>query len=91
MTRPDAHWRHFSYYHMHIQHAQLQALQSHCIAGNRRTMVEVDLFVAGNIGCINQLADADAPFCHIVQLLDYLSGGPVPPSIKALPQLLSAE
>ena len=53
--------------------------------------LEVDLFVAGNIGCINQLADADAPFCHIVQLLDYLSGGPVPPSIQALPQLLSAE
>lgn len=40
--------------------------------------LDVDVIVAGNIGCINQLSDADAPICHTVQLLDWATGGPKP-------------
>ena len=53
--------------------------------------LDVDLFVAGNIGCINQLSESKAPICHIVQLLDYLSGGPIPQSIEMLPAIQAAQ
>ena len=37
-----------------------------------------DVVVAGNLGCINQLADVDAPICHTIQLLDWAYGGTKP-------------
>ena len=37
-----------------------------------------DLIASGNIGCMTQLADADAPVLHTAQLLDWATGGPDP-------------
>ena len=41
-----------------------------------------DIVAAGNLGCINQIAGADAPVCHTVQLLDWAYGGPVPAGLE---------
>jgi glycolate oxidase iron-sulfur subunit len=39
---------------------------------------------AGNIGCITQLAaKAAVPVVHTVELLDWASGGPIPPALSA--------
>jgi glycolate oxidase iron-sulfur subunit len=39
-----------------------------------------DVIATGNIGCIRQLADpAAAPILHTVELLDWATGGPLPP------------
>jgi glycolate oxidase iron-sulfur subunit len=39
---------------------------------------------AGNIGCITQLArGAPVPIVHPVELLDWASGGPIPPALSA--------
>ena len=38
--------------------------------------LSVPLVVAGNIGCINQMQDAQAEVVHLVQLLDWATGGP---------------
>ena len=46
--------------------------------------MDVDVIVAGNIGCINQMSEADAPICHTVQLLDWATGGPKPEIISTL-------
>jgi len=41
-----------------------------------------DLIAAGNIGCIAQIGRAvDIPILHTVQLLDWATGGPKPPSV----------
>jgi len=41
-----------------------------------------DLVAAGNIGCITQIASGmDLPVVHTVELLDWASGGPVPPAL----------
>src|SRR5579884_2427565 len=41
-----------------------------------------DLVAAGNIGCITQLAaDAPLPVVHTVELLDWATGGPMPPAL----------
>jgi glycolate oxidase iron-sulfur subunit len=41
-----------------------------------------DLVAAGNIGCITQLAsDAPMPIVHTVELLDWATGGPMPPAM----------
>jgi glycolate oxidase iron-sulfur subunit len=38
---------------------------------------------AGNIGCITQLArDAAIPVVHPVELLDWATGGPIPPALS---------
>ena len=42
-----------------------------------------DVVVAGNLGCINQLADVDAPICHTIQLLDWAYGGTKPKQLDA--------
>ncbi len=42
-----------------------------------------DIVAAGNLGCINQLADSDAPILHTVQLLDWATGGPKPQEIRS--------
>ena len=43
---------------------------------------KADIVAAGNLGCINQIAGADAPVCHTVQLLDWAYGGPVPAGLE---------
>lgn len=42
-----------------------------------------DVVVAGNLGCINQLAEVDAPICHTIQLLDWAYGGAKPKQLDA--------
>ncbi len=41
-----------------------------------------DLIAAGNIGCITQLSGG-VPVVHTVELLDWMAGGPRPPSLPA--------
>jgi len=41
-----------------------------------------DLVAAGNIGCITQLAGSGLPVVHAVELLDWMSGGPVPTALQ---------
>ena len=43
---------------------------------------DADIVAAGNLGCINQLADSKAPILHTVQLLDWATGGPKPFEIR---------
>jgi len=40
-----------------------------------------DMVAAGNLGCINQLADSTAPICHTIQLLNWAYGGDVPAAV----------
>ncbi len=47
--------------------------------------VRPDLVVAGNIGCITQLARGmEIPIVHTVELLDWAYGGPMPRGLEAL-------
>jgi glycolate oxidase iron-sulfur subunit len=47
--------------------------------------VRPDLVVAGNIGCITQLANGmEIPIVHTVELLDWAYGGPMPRGLEAL-------
>lgn len=41
-----------------------------------------DVIAAGNLGCINQLAESTAPVVHTVQLLDWVTGGPKPKKMR---------
>ncbi|TNE36199.1 MAG: glycolate oxidase iron-sulfur subunit [Alphaproteobacteria bacterium] len=42
-----------------------------------------DLVAAGNIGCITQIASGlDLPVVHTVELLDWATGGPIPPTLE---------
>ncbi len=44
--------------------------------------VAPDVIATGNIGCIRQLASPDgAPILHTVELLDWATGGPIPPAL----------
>lgn len=43
---------------------------------------QADIVAAGNLGCINQIAGADAPVCHTIELLDWAYGGPVPAGLE---------
>ena len=41
-----------------------------------------DIIAAGNIGCMMQIGGAtDVPIVHTVELLDWATGGPVPPAL----------
>jgi glycolate oxidase iron-sulfur subunit len=43
-----------------------------------------EIVAAGNIGCITQLAGhAKVPVVHTVELLDWATGGPIPPALSA--------
>ncbi|MBT5373972.1 MAG: glycolate oxidase iron-sulfur subunit, partial [Rhodospirillaceae bacterium] len=43
----------------------------------------VGVVAAGNIGCLVQMAaHVDGPVAHTVELLDWASGGPLPPGLK---------
>ena len=39
---------------------------------------------AGNVGCITQLAGAGVSVVHPVELLDWASGGPIPPALSGV-------
>jgi glycolate oxidase iron-sulfur subunit len=44
--------------------------------------VAPDVIATGNIGCIRQLSDPGAaPIVHTVELLDWATGGPMPPAL----------
>jgi glycolate oxidase iron-sulfur subunit len=43
-----------------------------------------DVIATGNIGCMVQLADGVAPVVHTVELLDWATGGPCPPTLARL-------
>ena len=45
--------------------------------------MKADVVVAGNLGCINQLSDSEAPIMHIIELLNWAYGGKAP---KTLPR-----
>jgi glycolate oxidase iron-sulfur subunit len=45
-----------------------------------------DIIATGNIGCITQIATGThIPVVHTVELLDWATGGPVPPALAARP------
>ncbi|MDD3444159.1 MAG: glycolate oxidase subunit GlcF [Zavarzinia sp.] len=42
-----------------------------------------EMIVAGNIGCLTQIAaQGDTPVVHTVELLDWATGGPMPPALQ---------
>ena len=45
--------------------------------------LKADIVVAGNLGCINQLADSEAPIMHLIELLNWAYGGDTP---RGLPE-----
>jgi glycolate oxidase iron-sulfur subunit len=43
------------------------------------------LIAAGNIGCMTQIAlGTKVPLVHTAELLDWATGGPLPPSLAGL-------
>ena len=45
--------------------------------------VKPDVIAAGNIGCITQISSGtDIPVVHTVELLDWVTGGPIPRVLK---------
>ena len=44
--------------------------------------LEADIVVAGNLGCINQLAGIEAPIMHTIELLNWAYGGDKPKALK---------
>jgi len=45
-----------------------------------------DIIAAGNIGCMMQIGSGTGvPVVHTVELLDWATGGPVPPALKRVP------
>jgi glycolate oxidase iron-sulfur subunit len=50
-----------------------------------------DVIAAGNIGCITQIATGTGiPVVHTVELIDWATGGPVPPSLEKRQRAASA-
>jgi glycolate oxidase iron-sulfur subunit len=48
--------------------------------------VDPDIVAAGNLGCMVQIARfAQAPVVHTVELLDWATGGPMPPALNDKP------
>lgn len=45
--------------------------------------LNADIVVAGNLGCINQLRDSEAPIMHIIELLEWAYGGKTPRDLPA--------
>ena len=61
--------------------ATAAALRARKVANLER--LKADIVVAGNIGCLTQIASATAlPVVHTVELLDWASGGPPPPGLE---------
>ena len=45
--------------------------------------LQPDVIATGNIGCITQLATGtEVPVVHMVELLDWATGGPRPPALE---------
>lgn len=45
-----------------------------------------DILCAGNLGCLTQIGHySDLPAVHTVELLDWATGGPMPPGLRAYP------
>ena len=45
--------------------------------------IQPDIIAAGNIGCMVQIGSGtEVPVVHTVELLDWATGGPVPPSLN---------
>jgi glycolate oxidase iron-sulfur subunit len=44
-----------------------------------------DMIAAGNIGCLTQLAGDGIPTVHIVELLNWMAGGPKPEALESPP------
>ncbi len=45
--------------------------------------VKPDIIAAGNIGCMMQIGGGtDIPIVHTVELLDWATGGPIPPALS---------
>jgi glycolate oxidase iron-sulfur subunit len=43
------------------------------------------VIATGNIGCITQIASGtDVPIVHTVELLDWVTGGPVPKAMQGM-------
>ena len=43
-----------------------------------------DVIAAGNIGCLTQLAGAGIPTVHVIELLDWMAGGPRPAGVAEI-------
>jgi glycolate oxidase iron-sulfur subunit len=42
-----------------------------------------DVIAAGNVGCITQIAaGTELPAVHTVELIDWATGGPCPPTLR---------
>ena len=39
------------------------------------------IVASSNIGCIGQIGGSELPVVHMVELLDWASGGPLPPGM----------
>ena len=53
---------------------------------------EPDAIVAGNVGCIMQIGSAtEVPVLHTVELLDWVTGGPVPPALSSMKHRVAAD
>jgi glycolate oxidase iron-sulfur subunit len=49
--------------------------------------LDPDVIATGNIGCAVQIAQRmSVPVVHVVELLDWATGGPIPDSMRALPE-----
>ena len=63
-----------------LQPAIAQRLRARKVANIERT--EPELIATGNIGCMVQIGGAtDIPIVHTVELLDWATGGPLPPAL----------
>ena len=59
------------------------ALRERKLGNIARTGAQV--VAAGNVGCITQLASgAPVPVVHTVELLDWATGGPIPPALRPI-------
>ena len=57
------------------------ALRARKVAAIESTAPEI--IVAGNIGCLTQIAEGTTlPIVHTVELLDWATGGPMPPALQ---------
>ena len=64
-----------------LQPAMAAALRARKVANLER--LQADIIAAGNIGCLTQIASASSlPVVHIVELLDWASGGPPPAGLS---------
>ncbi|MGB5742437.1 MAG: glycolate oxidase subunit GlcF [Sedimenticolaceae bacterium] len=51
-----------------------------------------DAIVAGNIGCMMQIGSGtEVPVLHTVELLDWVTGGPLPPALAGVKQAAAAD